>query len=68
MDLEGGVTDSRMSANDESANSVQPSKAVSKKRRSMGPHFACDSTTRPSPFEVQGKQKVGYSNGERNQD
>jgi hypothetical protein len=68
MDLEARVTDSRVSANDESADSVQPSKAVSKKRRSMDPHFVCDSTTRPPPFEVQGKQKAGYSNEERSQD
>jgi len=32
----------------------------------MDPHFVCDSTTRPgTPFEVQGKQKAGDSNKER---
>jgi len=69
MALEGRVTDSRVSANDENANSMQLSKAVSKKRRSMDPHFACDFNLRgPSPFEAQGKQIAGYSNEERSQD
>ena len=55
MDLEGPVNDSGVFANDESANSVQPSKVVSKKRRSMDPHFACNSNYAarlPSRFRV----------------
>src|SRR5216684_7627196 len=76
MDLEGRVTDSGVSANDESADSVQPSEAVSKKRRSMDPHFACDSTTRPVPpwrFRVNRRRatatksavKIDYATGQR---
>jgi len=60
MDLEARVTDSRVSAYDESADSVQPSKAVSKKPPEHGSSFRVrfNYTARfPSRFRVNRRRK-----------